>query len=68
MSGADCARALRRAGLVVLLDGPDRLLVKRQGVPLVSIPLVDRLRGELVAAIAKTAGLTAAEFLSNVTP
>jgi hypothetical protein len=66
-SGAELARALGRAGLELSIDGPDRIAVKRCGITILSVPLVDRLRPEIVAAVAKTAGLTAPQLLEQLT-
>lgn len=63
VTGAMCARALQRAGFDVRLDGPDHMTVCREGIALIRIPLLDELRRELVVGIAKTAGLTAEEFI-----
>jgi hypothetical protein len=48
----------------VVLDGPDSMIAKRLGVPIVRIPLVERLRPELLVAIARTAGLSAPQFIA----
>lgn len=61
-SGAECARALRRAGFQVELDGPDHVSVKRDGVMLVRVPLVEKLAPGLLVAILKTVGVSAAAF------
>ena len=63
VSGAQCARALARAGFEVSLDGPDRVVVRRCGVPLLNVPMVDRVRPAIMVAIARTAGLTAEQFM-----
>ena len=61
-SGDECARALRRAGFEVEPGSPDHLLVKRDGVDLAQLPLVARLRPELLVAILRALGITPAAF------
>ncbi len=61
-SGEECARALRRAGLEVEPGGADHLLVRRCGIDLVQVPLVPRLRPELLVAILRAVGMTPAAF------
>lgn len=61
-SGAECARVLRRAGLQASLDGPDHVVLSRDRVPIVRVPLVERLRPELLVAILKTVGVSPTAF------
>jgi hypothetical protein len=61
-SGAECARALRRAGFSIRPIGSDAVVAERDGATVVTIPLVDWLRPELLVVILRTAGVSPAEF------
>ncbi len=61
-SGDECARALRRAGFDVEPAGPGHLVVKHDGAEVAQLPLVARLRPELLVAILRAVGITPAAF------
>ena len=62
-SGIECVRALQQAGFRVRLqDGRQMLLARDDRV--VRVPLLDRLRPQLLVAILRSAGIAAAEFTS----
>lgn len=42
------------------------MVVERGKIPVVRVPLVDRLRPELLVAILRTVGLTPAQFVANL--
>jgi hypothetical protein len=67
-SGAEVCWALRRHGLQARLDGPDWMWLERDGVPVVRVPLVDRLRPGLLRVILTAVDLTPevfAEYLAR---
>jgi tetratricopeptide (TPR) repeat protein len=51
VSGAQCVRALKLAGFQVDLHGPDHVMAKLHGVPIVRVPLVDELSSAQMATI-----------------
>jgi hypothetical protein len=62
----EVVKVLYRAGFEARLDGPDHIIIERAHIPLVRVPLVERLRPALLVAILRTVGLTAAEFTANL--
>jgi predicted RNA binding protein YcfA (HicA-like mRNA interferase family) len=63
VSGGECARVLRRAGFQLERDGPNHVLARRDGAPAIRVPLVERLRCELLVSILQLAGLTRVGFM-----
>jgi hypothetical protein len=65
-SGAEVVKVLYRVGFGARLDGPDHMIIERAKIPVVRVPLVDRLPPGLLVAILRTVGLTPAEFTANL--
>jgi hypothetical protein len=58
VSGAQCVRALQRAGFDLELHGPDYVMAKLHGVPIVRVPLVDELTPAQITTILGLTGIT----------
>jgi predicted RNA binding protein YcfA (HicA-like mRNA interferase family) len=63
VSGAECARALERAGFDVEPHGSQHVIVKRQGVFVTVVPLVEQLPPDQLMVILRLTGLTLGEFV-----
>jgi hypothetical protein len=66
VSGDDCVRAFLRAGYDVEFADPDHVVASRHGVPVVRIPLLDRLRPGQLLTVLRLSGLTPARFATLV--
>jgi hypothetical protein len=65
-SGRECAKALGRAGFGLVLDDADHVAVTRGNITVARIPLVDRIRPELLVAILRTVGITPEQFVEHL--
>jgi hypothetical protein len=61
-SGIECARALRRAGLVVQSETAETILLRDRNGQIVSVPLVAQLPPEGLVGILRAAGVCPARF------